>query len=59
MNTPNFIPDKPAELAIAQAERRFREVFERSPAWVWMARGWKSTTEFLRCSATRSRSWRR
>jgi PAS domain S-box-containing protein len=34
MNTPNVIPDKSAELAIAQAEHRFREVFERSPAGV-------------------------
>src|SRR5215467_15861852 len=34
MNSPNVIPDKAAELAISQAERRFREVFEQSPAGV-------------------------
>ena len=34
MNTSDGTPEKAAELAISQAERRFREVFERSPAGV-------------------------
>jgi len=34
MNTPNLIPENAAELAISQAEQRFREVFEQSPAGV-------------------------
>ena len=34
MNIPSVSVEKAAELAIAQAERRFREVFESSPAGV-------------------------
>src|SRR5215472_15731539 len=34
MNTPNVNHEKAAEPATSQAERRFREVFERSPAGV-------------------------
>jgi PAS domain S-box-containing protein len=34
MNTRNSIPDNATKLAVAQAERRFQDVFERSPAGV-------------------------
>ena len=34
MSTQNVSPDKATELAILQAEQRFRQVFERSPAGV-------------------------
>jgi PAS domain S-box-containing protein len=34
LSTPNVTPEQAAELAISQAEQRFREVFEHSPAGV-------------------------